>query len=313
MNVGVGSFDAASTAQIYAEFSGILTGLAFSGLCRYLQRRSEPCSDTACIDPPARRIRHARDGGRRIDHVTTVLLYSMASLAMVSLLYTNLAGQPEPHPTPAGPPSGNVPGAAIMSLLPYGVVFGLATLTLFHGIVLMMFEHLPTTKMAEYTDTVISIAGPLVVVRLLAEAARNAWQVKCAAQHCRSADPGGVLSTRGMTILLASILLTSVFMSWIGRSQRRPFRLLRAWLAHHRTAPAAAVFAVTLAVSTEGALYLATRSASYIPSDWLIYSILAAGTLLTTASVMTHRCIIGHLVTAARTGIDADPAADQAA
>lgn len=274
----------ATSAQTYADFAGILAGFAFTGLCVYLERRNEPGESANGIAEVIRRIRS--------DHVAATILFAMFSLAMSTFVYANLAGEAQSYaPNPKTQNLTIPPGSAVAALLPYGVIFGLSVLTLVYAVTLMMFESPATRPAAKYAFWAVAIAGPLVVLRFLAAAARNIWEMNCALHHKCSGTPW-LLSTGHIAIMLLLILAISLVVTWTGVLHMEPLRPFRDRVAKRPTVPAIGVFVLTVATTVWGSLFLNTRERSYAPPAWLIYSSLVVGVAFVIFFSLTCGCVV---------------------
>jgi hypothetical protein len=193
----------AATAGAYATFGGVLAGFAFAGLCVYLGRDKSGGDDCRASTSAPGQVGES-DGNEKlrpveVKHVTVAVFYSMASLAISSFLYSTLAGV-----------ASSSPGAAATAFLSYGIVFALSVLSLFYSVTLMMLEHPLTKDAAKHGYWVVTIAGTIIVLRFLAEAARDAFLERCA-NACRSP---GILSWPGivLTLLVAAALAVLITM-----------------------------------------------------------------------------------------------------
>ena len=149
----------ASAAQAYATFGSLLTGFAFSGLSFYITRKPDP-------DKPRNQT--------EVKGIPAAVFLAMVSLGICSFLYANL-----------GSIAAFSPKAAVMALLPYGIVFALSVLSLFYTVTLMMLENLPAKDPADDAAKaaakdaakdaariaywVVTVAGTVLVLRFLAD------------------------------------------------------------------------------------------------------------------------------------------------
>jgi hypothetical protein len=265
----------AATAGAYATFGGVLAGFAFAGLCVYLGRDKGGGGDCRASASGSGQVDdtgefRGSDGNEKlrpveVKHVTVAVFYSMASLAISSFLYSTLAGV-----------ASSSPGAAATAFLSYGIVFALSVLSLFYSVTLMMLEHPLTKDAAKHAYWVVTIAGTIIVLRFLAEAARDAFLERCA-NACR---PPGILSWPGIgfTLLVAAALAVLITMEL--RDYDPTGKLGK--LKHYPTAAPMVVFISVVFVTTTQSLYLHTRGSSYQPSLWMIYVSYAVSIFLVT-------------------------------
>jgi hypothetical protein len=245
----------ASAAQAYATFGSLLTGFAFSGLSIYITRKPDP--DTA-------------HNQTEIKGIPTAVFLAMVSLGICSFLYANL-----------GSIAAFSPKAAVMALLPYGIVFALSVLSLFYTVTLMMLENLPAEDTAKEAARiaywVVTVAGTVLVLRFLADAAREAVRSSCQPPPTPCTLPG-VLSPWGIALTL--LIAASLSVIFTMKLQASEPRWMIGELTNHPAWPPGFVFAATVLVTTTGSVYLSTRGPSYRPSGWLIFPSYAACILL---------------------------------
>lgn len=245
--------DIAATATAYSTFGSLLAGLAFAGLCVYLSRGREGDNATEGSD------------NIRVKHVAAAVFYAMISLAISAFLYANLAGV-----------ASTSPGAAVTALLSYGIIFALSVLSLFYSVALMMLEHPLTKDVARHAYWAVTIAGTVIVLRFLAETARDALMMRCG-NVCGASS---ILSPWGieLTLFIAASLSVLITIELLEREPTGKFGKLK----NHPTAAPLVVFIAAVFVTTVQSLYLNTRSSPYRPSPWMIYVSYAASILLVT-------------------------------
>jgi hypothetical protein len=251
MNGNAAPVDIATTATAYSTFGGVLAGLAFAGLCIYLSRWQDPDK--------------TEENGNdiKVRHVGAAVFYAMISLAISAFLYANLSGVAE-----------SAPNAAVTALLSYGIVFSLSVLSLFYSVALMTLANPSTKDVAKHAYWAVTIAGTIVVLRFLAETARDALIARCG-NICGASSilsPWGI----GLTLVIAASL--SVFIT-IELLEREPIGKLGK-LTNYPTAAPLVVFSAAVLVTTAQSLYLNTRGRSYKPSVELIYLSYAASIFL---------------------------------
>jgi hypothetical protein len=269
-----------STGSSYSGFAGILAGFSFTALAIYLgwrpeeepspgQDKSQPNRDT----PPDQYIQRTT--------VAAALFYAMASLVMCSFLYASLTAQ-----------TSDVQERVPAELLLYGTIFGLSVLALFYSLTLMMYERSLTRKAARYAYWVVVIAGPIVVLRFLIDAANAVWQVRCSA-GCRP-DAWSAPVIVGLASLIVLLVLSVIITL---------FRLLHWWdwsrellklLYRHPTAPTIVVFVLATCV-TLGSLPL-TIPATLTPNGWFTIITLVTAFLSLASFALTCGCVIGPRV-----------------
>jgi hypothetical protein len=268
-----------SIIQANATFGDLLVGFAFAGLCVYIARKPgeekpKPCQK----NPPGSfgKMTERSKSGREtlsieVRDVTAAVFFAMVSLAMSSFLYSNLVGITQSEPR-----------VAAMAVLSYGIIFALSVLSLFYGVVLMMLESESTAEVAKTAYWVVTIAGTVIVLRFLADSARDVLLSRCR-PHTACNVPG-VLSLWGIgcTLLIAALLsvLITVKFQEFPKSHERELGGVVGALGRHPAWPPGIVFIAAVLVTTLESLYFNTRSASFMPSDWLIYSSYSASLLL---------------------------------
>jgi hypothetical protein len=245
----------ASSAQAYATFGGLLTGFAFSGLSFYITRK--PGQETGS---------HKEHYRPEVKSIPAAVFLAMVSLGICSFLYANL-----------GSVASTTPRAAIMALLPYGIVFALSVLSLFYTVTLMMLENLPAKDAARIAYWVVTVAGTVLVLRFLAGTVREAVMSRCPAPPGPLGPPTppiactlpGVLSSWGICLtLLAAASLSVIFTMKLQESEPRG---VIGELTNHPALPPGFVFIATVVVTTTVSVHLSTRSSPYKPPEWLIY------------------------------------------
>lgn len=256
----IASVDIAATATAYSTFGGVLAGLAFAGLCVYLSRGRDAANT-------------AKDSGDiEVKHVTAAVFYAMVSLAISAFLYANLAGVAQSDQTAALTDQ----RAAVTALLSYGIVFSLSVLSLFYAVALMTLENPLTKDVARHAYWAVTIAGTVIVLRFLAETARDALIARCG-NICGAKS---ILSPWGIGLTLIIAVSLSVFIT-IVLLEREPKGNLGK-LKHYPTAAPLVVFIAAVFVTTTQSLYLNTRDQSYRPSLGFIYVSYAASIFLIT-------------------------------
>jgi magnesium-transporting ATPase (P-type) len=266
-----------SAAQAYAAFGALLAGFAFTGVCLYFTRKPETkrVSGVNNID---------------VDHIAGTLFYAMTALALSSFLYSNLSGNADPRPDPHNPTAPpESPGAAEAALLPYGGVLALSVLVLFYSVTLMMLEQ-ELGRAARHAYWVLSIAGPVVVLRFLSGSARAAQQA-----GCHQCDVQGLFSVTGITIMMLIALALSLLVTFVV-PHFGPLRWLGSWINRRPTAPAVMVLVATASVTVEGSLYLNTRPTDYGPTDQFIYRFFWAGVAVLALFALAASYVLGPRV-----------------
>jgi hypothetical protein len=146
---------------MYGSLASVLAGFAFTALVLYLERqRPEP---------------DGQDSGTNIGAYTHIspasiaktLFYAMCALTVCAFLYARLAGESETS------------DRVLLGLSLYGMVLGVAVLSLFYALNLVMVTHPATRSSAEATRWVVAAAGPAVVVGMLADLLDSAWRQGC--------------------------------------------------------------------------------------------------------------------------------------
>ena len=266
-----------STASSYSSFAGILAGFSFAALAIYLGWRPEKEEG----QPSSAQGKNSSTEDIQGTTVAAVLFYAMASLVMCSFLYASLTAQ-------TSDAQKRVPA----ELLLYGVIFGLSVLALFYALTLMMYERSHTRDAARYAYWVVVIAGPIVVLRFLVNAANSTWQARCTSSCAPETWSAPVtLGLVFLVVLLAlSVVITTLRLLHWWAATRRFLRLLY----RHPTVPTVIVFALATCV-TVGSL-LITVPAQYAPSGLLTLVSLVVGFLFLALFALACGCVIGPRV-----------------
>jgi hypothetical protein len=248
-------FDRSEGVQMYGQLAAVLAGFAFAGLVLYLGREVN--------SPAGRRRRRATRGAP--NQVTEGLFYAMASLVVIAFLYASLAGERQ-----------EALGKTLTAMLAYGIGFGLAVLSIFYAVTLMMLGHPQTSVAARRTIWVIVVVGPLVVMRFLAGVASDVWK-----RSCGPSCPDDVLLHPLMwgALAIVALFVVSVMLIWDPRKKwLRWLRFLRTftiWILRFRfvnrvtrrlrkepLVPVRVAFVVSALVG------VASLGVSSLPSSW---------------------------------------------
>jgi hypothetical protein len=256
----------AATASSYSQFSGVLAGLAFAGLVVYLSRGDGK----------------GANHGIAVWHVAATTFFSLFSLAAAAFLFANLDGMAS-IPSQANESSPYTDGALEVDVLTYGIILALAVLALLYSIVLMALQYVDTEKMGRYAYWALAIGGTIMVLRFLAESARDVLLVNCGngSTVCPHMEFAGILSVPVIWLTLSLAVSLVVLFTVAARPEKkggRP-RGFAGWFYEKIVAPALLVFATTVFVVIGLSLYVETRKAGYEPSTgsidtWYIGSIL---------------------------------------
>ena len=266
-----------STASSYSSFAGILAGFSFAALAIYLGWRPKEEERKSSAD-------QAKDSSNEDVQGPTVaaaLFYAMASLIICSFLYASLTAQ-------ASDAQKRVPA----ELLLYGVIFGLSVLALFYALTLMMYEGSHTRDAAKYAYWVVVIAGPIVVLRFLIDAANSAWQARCTLTCPPETWSAPV--TLGLVFLfvllgLSVVITTLRLLHWWAAT-----RWLLKLLYRHPTVPTVAVFVLATCV-TVGSLLITTPT-QFVPSSFFTLATLTTGFLFLVLFALACGCVVGPRV-----------------
>ena len=265
-----------STSSSYSSFAGILAGFSFGALAIYLGWRPEEEGKPSSAQGKA-----SSNDDIQGTTVAAALFYAMASLVMCSFLYASLTAQ-----------TSDVQKRVPAELLLYGVIFGMSVLALFYALTLMMYERSHTRDAARYAYWVVVIAGPIVVLRFLIDAANSTWQARCT-PAC-SPETWSAPVTLGFVFLVVLLALSAVITT---------FRLLHWWAAtrwllkllyRHPTVPTVTVFALATCV-TIGSL-LITAPTRFVPSGFFTIASLIMGFLFLVLFALACGCVIGPRV-----------------
>lgn len=270
-----------STASSYSSFAGILAGFSFAALAIYLGWRPEEKEKEKEGEPSPAQGKDSSNEDVQGTTVAAALFYAMASLVMCSFLYASLNAQ-----------ASDVQKRVPAELLLYGVIFGLSVLALFYALTLMMYERSHTRDAARYAYWVVVIAGPIVVLRFLIDAANSTWHVKCAPTCPPETWSAPVIL--GLVFLVVLLALSVVITT---------FRLLHWWAAtrwllkllyRHPTVPTVAVFVLATCV-TVGSL-LITVPTQFVPSGFFTLASLIIGFLFLVLFALACGCVVGPRV-----------------
>jgi hypothetical protein len=273
-----------STGSSYSSFAGILAGFSFTALAIYLGwRPEEKGGEPALGHDKSQPSQDAPLPDKYIQRTTVAaaLFYAMASLVICSFLYASLTAQ-------ASDAQKRVPA----ELLLYGVVFGLSVLALFYALTLMMYERSHTRQAASYAYWVVVIAGPVVVLRFLIDAANGVWQLRCTPACPPEAWPAPVIVGLGLlVVLLVLSVVITVFrlLHWWDWSRELLRRLYR-----RPTAPTVVVFILATCV-TVGSLII-TVPAQITPNGWFTLISLVTGFIFLASFALACGCVIGPRV-----------------
>jgi hypothetical protein len=281
------SIDVAAAAQAYADFGGLLVAFALPSLFWYLTDR-----------------RHHRDGTQvrkgekpppvHRQHVMLTVFYATASLAMISFLYANLAGEAVSSPLPWDPTGPSYPPPwAVTALLPYGVVFGLSVLMLFYGLTLIMLEQ-SIFGVAAWSYWVVACVGPAVVIRFLITAAAAAREARCIGTRSLC-GPGWPLSRWGMfwVVVIVGLIAATIILvglDWPG------IRLVRDWLADRPAFPAIVVFVIVSVMTGLVSLYFTGQPFLYHPKPGVVTACFWLAVAAVEVFALTCGCVIGPRV-----------------
>jgi hypothetical protein len=262
--------DLSSTASSYSSFAGILAGFSFTALAIFLGWHPE---SKRCMPRTNRHIQRTK--------VAAALFYAMVSLVMCSFLYASAT-------THASNAEQRVPA----ELLIYGIIFGVSVLTLFYSLTLMMYENSRTMDAAGYAYWAVVIAGPIVVLRFLTEAANSVWRTKCAPECPSELLPQpmtvGIIS---LAILLLFSVVITVFrlLSWW-----KPGRGILNALYPHPTFPAVVVFILATCTAV-GSLLITEPDGFTLPSSFASVSLIV-GAVILMFFALACGCVIGPRV-----------------
>jgi hypothetical protein len=261
--------DVLPVASASATFSGTLFGFAVAGYILYMTRLPEPGPGDGKVDVLVTNSGELQPiGNISTSGVLMAGFYTMVSLGSSAFLFYNLAGRSNDLKS----------GWGEAALLVYGIILALSVLTLFYFTTLMLLERPPTRAAARPAFWVSTIAGPLVVLRFVAESAQDARLARCLGK--RPCDPGWLFSTGSITLLLIFTATLFVAMTWSRLLERGWRRKLLVPLARRPTFPAVCVFIASFAVATLASLYINSRDTSHVPPGWLIVVIYAMGIIL---------------------------------
>jgi hypothetical protein len=236
--------------QMYANLAAVLAGFALAGLVLYLERQPEGAPESRDAEPSV-----SSPGV-----IAQALFYSMGALITCAFLYSTLAGEPTNS------------GRAAIAMMTYGFVLGLAVLSLFFALTLVMLSHDVTRNVAHKARWVIVVAGPALVLRFLAAAAGDAWTLGCRGDTSPACsvwllDPR---SWGSFYIGLLVILSTILCVSWA--QEVRPFAfagtLILRWGRKWR--PRHAVLRSVRASVSPTARAAGERISSWQPGRWIL-------------------------------------------
>ncbi len=257
-NEGMSSNLTAQSAQAYAWFAGILAGFAFAGLAVYLGRNSDNSANSGACPT--------------VTQVAATLFYAMASLTICTFLYISLRGDPNYY-------------RVILAALVYGPALGLSVLSLFYSMLLMFLEHNAIKEAARYLPLVVTIAGPILVIRFLAYHSYWTLRARCSQPDapdllCRTDGPiwtGGILFIILGLILGAIISAPAIIPTYLSKRKNRqtekhsPIPYVRTFVK--LTRPSSWVFIFVFAIALFSALIPARDSVTGI-SDRVAYVML---------------------------------------
>ncbi len=255
-------------APTYASFAGIMTGFAFAGLTVYLERQE-------------RKSKEEKEKIRAFQ-VVTALFYAMSSLAICAFLYSSLAGESDP-------------GRALVAALIYGPVLGMAVLSLFYSMTLMMFEHNVTEKATRYAYQVVVYFGPALVIRFLASHSHSAYQDQCkfseksVSQSCETTTLLWIGFISIVVILILSLVITRVATAGTGILHK-----FRDFIAHRPASPSLFTFFITATVAIFS-LFISTLNSGTIP-DLVAHFTLIIGSFLMASFAFLCGCVLNRRI-----------------
>lgn len=267
---GASSAALGSITSSYATLAGVLAGFSLTALAVYLGWRPESVCGS-----------QQPEGDIAGPKVVASLFYAMASLAMCSFLYASVAS-----------PMFDVGRRASAELLLYGIIFGLSVLALFYSLTLMAYENVRTREAARYAYWVVVIAGPIVILRFLMDAANNTFQAMCLPRCIVPSWSPPVIAEvvlLGLLLVFSAAITVLRVLHWWTSTQKIVEGLYR-----HPALPSVIVFVLSTCV-TVGSL-LVTAEINFSPSSLYAEVILCAGFALLALFALACGCVVGPRV-----------------
>lgn len=238
----------AVTSAGYAQMTGLLAGFAFTALVVLLT--------------PTQAEHRPRDK-QHSGYLFTALFSAFVALLMTTLTYCLLAGEDVAA----------APGRAVTEELVDGLPFGLAFITLFHGLTLLLHVGKAHASVVRTVHNMTVLALPPMALFYLVSAVPDTEATRASLS---GGCPDAQIYILGLilTVLCSAVLLLSMAAKTYSATLRR-------WVPKRLSHPSIVALIVSL-ISAMFAGTLAGRSPNYLLSrTWLVAYLLAAALLLT--------------------------------